>query len=151
MDGVLVDLQKEIDDWALDNPTLFEKYYTKNPDTIPNLFKNPRPIEKSIESVLKLIECGKYDIFIATASPNDNETSASEKILWIKKYFGDIFDRKIFILHRKDLLMGDYLIDDRLANGASEFKGELLPFGYNYETKTVNKYPDWDSILEKLI
>lgn len=151
MDGVLVDLQKEIDEWNLANPRLFKKYYKDSPDIIPHLFKYPTPIEKSIESVLKLYKSGKYDIFISTAAPNDNTTAASEKIMWIKRYFGDIFDRKIFISHRKDLLIGDYLIDDRLANGASEFKGELLSFGYNYETNEINEYKDWDSILEKLL
>jgi 5'-nucleotidase len=151
MDGVIVDLQSGINQWGLDNPTLYKKYYKDSPDTIPNLFKDPKPIDKSIVSVLKLIESGKYEIFIATASPNDNDTAASEKILWIKKYFGDLFDRKIFILHRKDLLIGDYLIDDMKRNGDADFKVELLSFGYNYETNEVNEYPDWDSILEKLL
>ena len=40
--------------------------------------------------------------------------------------------------------MGDYLIDDRLKNGAGEFKGELLHFG-------TAKYPDWKSVLEYLL
>ena len=41
----------------------------------------------------------------------------------------------MFITHRKDLLIGDYLIDDRLANGAKDFKGKLLRLGYDYEKK----------------
>jgi 5'(3')-deoxyribonucleotidase len=151
MDGVLVNLQKEIEDWKEKHPKKFKKYYTEHPDTIPYLFKNPKPNDKAIESVLKLYNSGKYDIFIATASPRENHTAASEKILWIRKYFGDIFDKKIIISHRKDLLMGDYLIDDRKKNGASEFKGELLPFGFNYEENKINEYKDWDSILEKLL
>jgi 5'-nucleotidase len=31
--------------------------------------------------------------------------------------------------------MGDYLIDDRLKNGAGEFKGELIHFG-------TDKFPE---------
>jgi 5'(3')-deoxyribonucleotidase len=57
----------------------------------------------------------------------------------------------MFVTHRKDLLMGDYLIDDRIKNGAGEFKGELLGFGWAYETETWNEYPTWESILEKLL
>lgn len=151
MDGVLVDLQSEIIDYALKNPKHFKENYTEHPDLIPHIFRDPPPINNSIESVLKLYDSGKYDIFIATSAPNDNDTAASEKILWIKKWFGDLFDKKIFILHRKDLLIGDYLIDDRLVNGAGEFKGELLSFGYDYETNTINEYKDWDSILKKLL
>jgi hypothetical protein len=40
-------------------------------------------------------------------------------------------------------MIGDYLIDDRTANGAGEFKGELIQFA-------TEKYPDWDSVLEYL-
>ena len=36
-----------------------------------------------------------------------------------------------------------HLIDDRTANGAGEFKGELIHFG-------SNKYPDWDTIIKYL-
>jgi len=49
-------------------------------------------------------------------------------------------------------LMGDYLIDDRLKNGAGEFSGELLRFGVDWENDNKpNEYPTWDSILEKLL
>jgi hypothetical protein len=48
--------------------------------------------------------------------------------------------------------MGDYLIDDRLKNGAGEFSGELLRFGYDWENDNKpNEYPDWDSILDYLL
>ena len=45
----------------------------------------------------------------------------------------------MIITHRKDLLIGDYLIDDRLANGAKDFKGKLLRFGYDYEKKNMER------------
>jgi len=48
---------------------------------------------------------------------------------WIERHFGDLFKNKMIITHRKDLLHGDYLIDDREANGAKDFKGELISFG----------------------
>ena len=49
--------------------------------------------------------------------------------------------------HRKDLLRGDYLIDDRLKNGAGEFKGKLLRFGTDWETGEKNEFPTWKEIL----
>ena len=73
------------------------------------------------------------------------------KRLWVENYFGDIFKKRIFITSRKDLLVGDFLIDDRLANGAGEFKGELLRFGWDYERKKWNEYKNWKMILDKLI
>ena len=41
----------------------------------------------------------------------------------------EIWRKRMVITHRKDLCMGDYLIDDRDKNGASEFKGEWIHFG----------------------
>jgi hypothetical protein len=47
--------------------------------------------------------------------------------------------------------MGDYLIDDRIKNGAGDFGGELLRFGWSYEDLQYNEYPNWESILERLL
>ena len=56
----------------------------------------------------------------------------------------------MIITHRKDLLLGDYLIDDREANGAKHFKGELISFGWAYEKDEWNEYPTWEDVLKKL-
>ena len=150
MDGVLVDLEKEMNKFFELHPYLKERY-KHNPDHIQGLFRNPPPIEGAVEAVKKLYESGKYELFIATAAPWGNPMSASDKRFWVEDHFGKMFHKKMFITHRKDLLMGDYLIDDRLRNGAGEFKGELLRFGYSYEEKKMNEYPTWESILNKLL
>ncbi|QVJ82180.1 sigma-70 family RNA polymerase sigma factor [Xylanibacter ruminicola] len=49
----------------------------------------------------------------------------------------------MIITHRKDLCLGDYLIDDRGKNGTSEFSGEWIEFG-------SEKFPDWESVLKYL-
>lgn len=73
------------------------------------------------------------------------------KRLWIEKHFGEIFYKKVIITHRKDLLIGDYLIDDRIANGAGNFKGAHLHFGWNYINNKDNIYPNWEAILTYFI
>ena len=78
------------------------------------------------------------------SAPWSNPQSLSDKRYWIEKHFGDMFRRKMFVTHRKDLLLGDYLIDDRIKNGAGDFVGELILFG-------GNQYPDWESVLKKLL
>jgi len=150
MDGVLVNLQSEIDKFFKLNPQLKERY-KNNPDHIQGLFRNPPPIEGAIEAVKKLHESGKYELFIATSAPWGNPMSASDKRFWIEDHFGKLFHKKMFVTHRKDLLMGDYLIDDRTKNGAGEFSGELLQFGVNWETGKEGPYPNWESILEYLL
>ena len=40
-------------------------------------------------------------------------------------------------------MIGDYLIDDRKFNGASDFKGDWIHFG-------SEKFPNWQSVLSYL-
>ena len=150
MDGVLVDLGKEFDKFYELNPHLKDKFKSC-PDHIPGIFRNPPPIEGAIEAVKKLAESGKYELFIATAAPWGNPDAATDKRYWIEEYFGDLFRKKMVVTHLKNMLRGDYLIDDRTANGAGEFEGELLRFGWAYETEVWNEYPNWESILKKLL
>lgn len=151
MDGVIVDFGKAIKDWFEKHPHLEERYKT-HPDHIQGLFRIAPPIKGAIDAVKKLHNSGKYDLFIATSAPWGNPQSLTDKRFWLEDYFDNIFHKKLFTTHRKDLLMGDYLIDDRLKNGAGDFKGKLLRFGYDWENDNKpNEYPNWDSILEKLL
>jgi 5'(3')-deoxyribonucleotidase len=52
-------------------------------------------------------------------------------------------NRRLILTHRKDLLKGDYLIDDRPNNGAEAFDGQLLKFG-------GDSYKDWNDVLNYL-
>ena len=150
MDGVLVDLGIEFKKWFEEHPNLINRYKSC-PDHIPGIFRNPPPVEGAIDAVNKLYESNKYEMFIATAAPWGNPYSSMDKRFWIETHFGNMFHKKMFVTHRKDLLIGDYLIDDRIKNGAGDFSGELLKFGWAYETEEWNKYPTWNSILEFLL
>lgn len=48
------------------------------------------------------------------------------------------------VTHCRHLCEGDYLIDDRGKNGASEFKGEWIQFG-------SDRFADWKSVLSYLL
>ena len=150
MDGVLVDLGAEFERQYQTTPELREKY-KGFPDHIPGVFRDPPPYKGAIDAINKLVECGKYELFIATAAPWGNPYASTDKRFWIEKHFGQLFHKKMIVTHRKDLLMGDYLIDDRTANGAGEFKGEHIHFGWDYENRKWNEYVDWESVLERLL
>ena len=150
MDGVLVDFSVEVNK-TISNNTFLRESYKGRYDHIPGIFRNPPPIEGAIEAINKLAESGKYELYIATAAPWGNPSAAMDKRYWIEEHFGNLFYKKMAVTHLKNMLIGDYLIDDRTANGAGEFKGELLRFGWAYETETWNEYPTWESILKKLL
>ena len=138
MDGVIVDFMQSVK-----NHPEFEKYKNEI-DALPDVFLKAFPMEFAIDSVGKLMNCGKYEVYIASTAPWGNINSLTHKRIWIEKYFGEKLKKRLILTHRKDFLMGDYLIDDRTKNGAGEFKGELIHFG-------TDKFPDWDSVLEYLL
>jgi 5'(3')-deoxyribonucleotidase len=47
----------------------------------------------------------------------------------VNKYLGENARKRSILTHRKDLNIGDYLIDDRTRNGASDFRDESILFG----------------------
>ena len=101
----------------------------------------------AIEAVDLLKE--KYDLYILSSSPWENPTALGDKLSWIKKYFGgegreNIFFRKVIFSSVKHLNRGDILIDDRTANGAGDFLGRYIHFG-------SSEFPDWQSVLDKLL
>ena len=142
MDGVLVDFGGHIESVMRENPHLNEEYEGRE-DEIPNIFRYAPPIEGAIEAVRKLEESGKYELYIATAAPWENPSAAMDKRLWIVEYFGELFVKRMAITHLKNMLIGDYLIDDRTKNGAGEFNGTHIHFGQNGT--------NWNEVLRLLL
>ncbi len=142
MDNVLVDFKTGIEKLDEDTRTQYEGRL----DEVPHIFSLMDPVEGSIEAIKELAL--KYELFILSTSPWLNPTALQDKLDWIKKYFGEdpesIFYKKVIFTHRKDLLRGDYLIDDRTKNGADCFEGKLIQFG-NHE------FENWDSVLDFLL
>ncbi|MBR3940755.1 MAG: hypothetical protein IKJ71_01170 [Bacteroidaceae bacterium] len=137
MDGVLVDFESGVA--KLDTET--KEAYKGRIDETPGLFALMEPMPGAIEAVQLLAK--HYDVYILTTSPWNNPTAASDKIGWVKKHLNHIFHKRVIITHHKELLQGDYLIDDRGKNGASEFNGEWIQYG-------SEQFPDWDTILNYL-
>lgn len=148
MDGVLADFGKA-KAWFFEHHPEIKQKYKGCPDRIPGIFKDLEPIEGAIDAVHQLRDSQRFELFIATTSPWGNPEAAMHKRLWIESHFKELFIKRMFITHHKNLLIGDYLIDDRTKNGAGDFKGELIRFGWSYEEKKWNPYPTWESVLKK--
>ena len=138
MDNVLVDFQSGLDQMSEE----MKAEYAGRLDEIPDLFGKMKPMPGAIEAVHKLAKV--YDVFILSTAPWKNPSAWSDKVKWVTNYLDDVFHKRMIITHRKDLVEGDYLIDDRGKNGTSDFKGEWIQFG-------SMRFPDWDHVLDYLL
>jgi len=135
MDGVIVDLEGHI------RSKYSPEYIAmmgNEVDTIPELFDDPKPVKGAIDAIKVLAK--KYDVYFLSTAPWDNPRAWMAKRLWIEKYLGEWGYKRLILSHHKGLCKGDYLIDDRKANGVESFDGVHIHFG-------TADIPDWDTVL----
>lgn len=126
MDGVLANFKKAADQLAKNLPEeISEKV---NMDEVLN-FSHFEPMPNAIESVKKIIDMG-HDVFIASTPPWNNPAAWGQKRDWIEEHLPEL-KRKVFLTHRKDMLIGDILIDDTTYRGQKDFNGTFMHFGQN--------------------
>ena len=138
MDNVLVDFKSGINNLSEKD----KNKYLNNYDEVPGIFSLMYPLPNAIKSYQKLSKT--YDTYILSTAPWNNPTAWSDKLLWVKRYLGKYAYKRLILSHNKNLNFGDYLIDDRLANGAGDFKGELIQFG-------SEKFKTWKDVLNYLL
>lgn len=138
MDNVLVDFSSGIA--KLDEKT--KSQYEDHLDDVPGIFSLMEPLPGAIEAVHLLKE--KFDVYILSTAPWDNPSAWADKVSWVTKYLDDVFHKRLILSHQKDLLIGDFLIDDRDKHGAEDFRGEWIHFG-------SERFPTWDSVIDYLL
>ncbi|MBE4779597.1 hypothetical protein J8A87_19560 [Vibrio parahaemolyticus] len=138
MDNTLIDFVSAIDELSDE----IKREYEGRLDEVPGIFSLMKPMPGAIEAVKKLSQY--FECHVASTSPWENPSAWSDKLICIKTYFPKDFYKRLTLTHNKHNLRGEYLIDDRLANGAGEFEGELIRFG-------SEEFPDWESVTEYLI
>jgi len=138
LDGVMVDLEKHVE--ARHGKQGLEKIGMLT-SVDKGLFLDPPAIEGAIEAIKKLAE--KHEVFFLSTAPWSNPQAWMDKRIWVQRNLGKFAHKRLMLSHRKDLLMGDFLIDDRTKNGAGEFKGKHIHFG-------TEEFPNWVTVLEYL-
>ena len=137
MDGVIVDFESAFP--KLDAKT-FEKF-KDNPDEIPGIFALMEPLPGVIEAVEFLFK--HFDAYILSTAPWENPSAWSDKLNWVKKYLPHVGRKRLILSHNKHTNKGEYLIDDRTANGVDQFAGEHILFG-------KGKFKTWAEVLRYL-
>ena len=131
MDGVIADFEKGTEKL---NPT--EK---RRPDLHIN-YRNLSVVDGAIEAVAKLN--ADHEVFIASTPPWTRPEVWGHKREWIGEHFPDL-KRKIILTHRKDLLIGDILIDDSRFRGQPDFQGEWYWFNKNWNNRNWEACMEW--------
>ena len=109
----------------------------------PDLFVNYRHlpvIDGAIEAVAKLN--ADHEVFIASTPPWTRPEVWGHKREWIEEHF-PYLARKIILTHRKDLLIGDILIDDSRWRGQPDFQGEWYWFNKNWNNRNWEACMKW--------
>ena len=101
-----------------------------------------KPVEGAIEAYQELTR--HFEVYILSTAPWNNPSAWPDKLLWVKKYLGGLAYKRLILSHNKHLDDGDFLIDDRTANGADKFMGEHIHF-------LGEKFKNWDDVLNYLI
>lgn len=138
MDNVLVDFPHGVN--QLSEAT--KKQYQGDLDEVPGFFGDLPPIDGAIEAFHKLSE--QYDTYILSTAPWRNPSAWVDKLLWVQEHLPEVAHKRLILSHNKHLNKGDYLIDDRTANGAGDFEGEHIHFG-------EEPYSDWQAVLDYLL
>ncbi len=138
MDNVLVDFPWGIEQLSEE----IKKNYKNNIDEVPDFFGDLPPIDGAIDGFRKLSE--QYETYILSTAPWRNPSAWIDKVRWVHKHLPEAGYKRLILTHHKHLNKGNYLIDDRTANGAGEFEGEHIHFG-------EEPFPDWDAVLDYLL
>ena len=138
MDNVLINFPSGIERISDEHRCVFESHY----DDVPGIFALMDPIDGALDGFNRLSVV--YNTYILSTAPWDNPSAWTDKLLWVQKYMGQAAYKRLILSHRKNLNLGDYLIDDRVQNGAGEFTGEHIHF-------RTERFKNWDAVLDYLL
>ena len=93
LDGVVADFVSAMNA----HPLRHTPPYHEDPDTIPGLFRNLEPLKDAVDSVNKLLDSKKYEVYFLSTAPCGNTSAWSDKRIWLEEQFGDKINRKLGI------------------------------------------------------
>ena len=138
MDNVLVDFESGLG--AFDAAT--RRKYAGRYDEIPGIFSQMQPMRGAIQAYSILRR--RFDTYIASTAPWENRTAWTDKRNWIDEHLGAPARKRLILTHHKNLLRGDFIVDDRTKRGVDRFKGKHIHFG-------TKDFPDWESVVKYLV
>lgn len=137
----------DMDDTLCDYKSQYQLYQEQFPEvnfpqSVVGFFEKMLPKQDAIGVAQALFKQENYRVYILTAPSLYNPPCYSEKRLWVEKHLGFEWVERLIIANDKNLLKGDYLVDDYTeGRGQEKFEGELIHFG-------SEQFPDWKAVGE---
>ena len=138
MDGVVVDFDSGVA--RLDAAAAAE--HPGHPEDVPGVFALMDPMPGALTAFPRLSRY--FEVYILSTPPWNNPSAWSDKAAWVARHLGEAGRKRLILSHRKDLLRGDFLVDDRTLHGAGDFEGEHIHFG-------SPRFPDWEAVADYLV
>jgi len=132
MDHTFCDFNGSLDYWYQRALTETERKY---PWSMKGYFESLLPMKGALEFWKKWEK--DADLWFLTRPSIKNRLCYTEKAEWVYKYLGELGVEKLILSPRKELLIGDVLIDDDHKAGQPLFNGEWWKFG-------SDDCKDWD-------
>jgi len=121
MDGVLCKFRKKHAEEIERNPSI------AYPQATYGFFAELEPHDMMVALYKTLEKSNLYEVHILTAPSYLNPLCYTEKRVWVEKHLGLKAAEAMIISGHKNLLKGDYLIDDNSkGKGQDGFEGSLL-------------------------
>lgn len=102
---------EDIKSWDLSkyaDPSIYDIFRSQG------FFEELRAKEYSISTIKQLIESTRYDIYVVTDCGTPYELA--EKLRWFQRYIPEFNTLRIISIKEKDMIRGDILVDDKIAN-----------------------------------
>lgn len=126
----------------------------------PGFFRSLPSISGAVNYLSKLLKNEKFEVVILTQPPRKADYAISEKMRWIQDFFPGFDLTSIVFAHKKYLIRGDVLFDDRPSHLSEWLKenpnGLTATINYPYNdgcdaTWKFNKDTAWEEFYENVI
>lgn len=82
----------------------------------PTFFEDLPAKPSTVSTIRNLIKSEKYDIYIITATSDDDGSEFEQKIKWLKTYIPEFNIKRLIACQDKYIIRADVLVDDKIEN-----------------------------------
>ena len=124
LDDTLCAYNKAYESSVIQNPEILY------PQSQKGFYQSLDPLKDAVSVFKWLCDQSNFDVYILSAPSLYNPLCYSEKRFWVEQRLGFEYVHRLIISYHKNLLKGDYLIDDRSEGRGQElFSGVLVQYG----------------------